>query len=59
MFDGTHTTGPWIAFWPPLGNDTTFMKGMCKARCTRYDLSDMILLYMTSRTVYTGVFRVA
>ena len=30
-----------------------------KARCTRYDLSYMILLYITSRTVYTGVFRVA
>ena len=30
-----------------------------KARCTRYDLSYMILSYMTSRTVYTGVFRVA
>ena len=30
-----------------------------KARCTRYDLSYMILLYITSRTVYTDVFRVA
>ena len=30
-----------------------------KAQCTRYDLLYMILLYIASPTVYTGVFRVA
>ena len=58
MYDATIATN--CLAMPATDNEIISIRlHVAKARCTRYDLLYMIMLYITSRTVYTGVFRVA